>query len=379
MKKRTTKLGWILLASLVSGIAFQSHAQTLNVQLYSGISVTGVVNVRYALQATTNLSASSSWVTLTNFNLPANPWLFIDYESPQWSRRFYRTEVLPPAGSVFLAPGPFAMGDTFGEGNADERPVHTVDVSPIFVEQYEVTKALWDEIHQWATNNGYSFAHRGFGRATNHPVQTVSWHDAVKWCNARSERAGKVPAYYTSTAQTTVYRSGEIALEPAFVKWNAGYRLPTEAEWEKAARGGFAGTRFPWATPDTISHTLANYYASPFLPYDVSPTIEWHPAFIDPTNVYTSPVGYFAPNGFGLFDFAGNVWEWCWDWFDAAYYNASPAVDPRGPATGTERVIRGTGWNDPASVGRVAARTPVPATATYPSLGFRCVLPPGGL
>ena len=368
-----------MVAALACVAAPLTRAQTLQVQLYSGVIVTGVVNVPYALQATTNLAVTNGWVTLTNFNLPANPWLFLDYDSPQFGKRFYRTLALPVAGAAFLAPGLFAMGDTFSESNLDERPVHTVNLSPFFVEHFEVTKGLWDVVYQWATNNGYHFSNPGFGKATNHPAQTVSWHDAVKWCNARSERAGKLPAYYTNAAQTMVYRAGEVDLEPAFVKWNAGYRLPTEAEWERAARGGLAGRRFPWDTPSTIAHTQANYYANSFIPYDVSFTPEWHLAFNDGVNPYTSPAGYFAPNDLGLFDLAGNVWEWCWDWYEPDYYNTSPSSDPRGPVTGTERVIRGGSWNDNAGSARVAARSHIPATATYGSVGFRCVLPPGGL
>ena len=91
-------------------------------------------------------------------------------------------------------------------------------------------------------------------------MQSISWFDSVKWCNARSEKEGKTSAYYTDAGQTNVYRTGNVNVDNAWVKWNSGYRLPTEAEWEKAARGGLSGQRFPWG--DQIEESLANYYGN---------------------------------------------------------------------------------------------------------------------
>src|SRR5260221_10535074 len=157
--------------------------------------------------------------------------------------------------------GSFAMGNcmTTNEGKANELTLHAVYVSAIYMDRFDVTKALWDSVYQWATNHGYSFDNPGSGKAANHPEQRINWYDVVKWCNARSEKEGLTPAYYTSAAQTTVYRSGTNDLASNFVNWNSGYRLPTEAEWEKAARGGASGHRFPWADADTISWSRANY------------------------------------------------------------------------------------------------------------------------
>ncbi len=286
---------------------------------------------------------------------------------------FYRVRGTPPPSGMALIPaGSFTMGDTFGEGNTNELPLHTVYVSAFYMDKYEVTKALWDEVVSWAITNGNSFSSPGLGKATNHPVQEVTWYAAVKWCNAKSQMEGRTPAYYRDAALTQVYKDGQV--EPQ-VKWNAGYRLPTEAEWEKAARGGASGHRFPWSDVETISHKQANFFSSSSYIYDVSPTRGFHPTFDDGVDAFTSPVGYFAANGYGLYDMAGNVWEWCWDWYGG--YSSNPQTDPRGSTTGSIRVIRGGDWSFVAYVCRSAQRgydQNPPIMSSW--LGFRTVLAP---
>jgi len=150
-----------------------------------------------------------------------------------------------PTGMALIPAGVFAMGDAADNNLYGNAPVHTVFVSAFYMDKYPVTKALWDEVYAWAVANGYSFEYGAQGKAANHPVHTVSWYDAVKWCNARSEKEGRTPAYYTDIGQTAVYRSGQVDVSSNGVKWNAGYRLPTEAEWEKAARGGLERAAVP--------------------------------------------------------------------------------------------------------------------------------------
>jgi len=279
-------------------------------------------------------------------------------------------------GTVLIPGGDFTMGDSFGEGASRERPRHTVTVSAYYMDQYEVTKAQWDEVYEWAATNGYTFDNAGSGRAEGHPVYNVNWYDCVKWANARSEMEGLAPCYYTSPLPVKVYRNGQRDLTNACVQWEAGgYRLPTEAEWEKAARGGATGRRFPWSDVSTIQHTRANYYANPdvFL-YDTSPTTGAHPHYADATDPGTSPVGSFAPNGRGLYDMAGNTSEWCWDRHESGYYSISPGVNPRGPdSPGASRVFRGGGWSRNAHACRVASRDALAPTFANNFVGFRLV------
>ena len=277
-------------------------------------------------------------------------------------------------GMVLIPAGPFRMGDAFMEGGADELPVHTVTVSAFSMDQYPVTKALWDEVRDWADFEGlgYTDLPEAGGKGFSHPVHTVSWFAAVQWANARSERDGLTPVYYTTDAFNTVYKTGT---GMPHANWSAnGYRLPTEAEWEKAARGGVDGRRFPWADGNTIAHTRANYYANPSIPdYDVSATANGHPDYSVGATPYTSPVGSFAPNGYGLFDMAGNVQQWCWDWYSSTYYETSPDTDPRGPASGSSRVKRGGRWDVFADSCRVANRFSDSPGNERDSLGFRLV------
>ena len=276
-----------------------------------------------------------------------------------------------PMGMVLVSAGYFAMGDPLGDGTAEERPLHTNYVSAFYMDQYAVTKGLWDDVYQWATNHGYGFEYGALGKATDHPAQDLTWYDCAKWCNARSEKAGKTPAYYTDTAQTTVYRSGQTDLLNAWVKWSAGYRLPTEAEWEKAARGGASGQRFPWG--NVISESLANYYGNTGgYTYDLGPTGP-NAIFATGATPYTSPVGYFAANTYGLYDMAGNAWQWCWDRY--AFYSSATQTDPHGPDAGTYRAFRGGGWANVANMCRSSYRGRYyPYIRNYYHYGFRTVL-----
>jgi formylglycine-generating enzyme required for sulfatase activity len=265
-----------------------------------------------------------------------------------------------PAGMAYIPPGLFQMGDNFYEGGADQQPLHNVQVSGFFMDRTEVSKELWTAVQTWATANAYSIG-AGSSFGSGHPIQSVSWYDCVKWCNARSEKEGLTPDYYTDDAQTVVYQTGNVDVTNACVKWNAnGYRLPTEAEWEKAARGGLQGQRYPWG--NDIDASMANYNG-----YKGKTTTC---AYYNGSQI---PAGVDMANGYGVYDVAGNVWEWCWDWHASTYYgDPSANSDPRGPTTGTVRLLRGGSDWDAWDCQRCAFRNNRPPAHVNDGLGFRC-------
>jgi formylglycine-generating enzyme required for sulfatase activity len=275
-------------------------------------------------------------------------------------------------GMVFIPAGPLMMGDV-NDTNIDGDAAPTgVSVSAFYMDANLVSYSHWQTVCDWtATNgyvNGYEFNHPGAGKAANHPVQMVDWYDAVKWCNARSQMAGLSPVYYTDSNLTQVYMAGET--DGIYVNWTTnGYRLPTEAEWEKAARGGFSGQRFPWG--NQISEANANYFSDTNTDfYDLG--YDGYNRNCD-TGVkpYTSPVGSFATNGYGLYDMAGNVYAWCWDWYGTPY---AGGADPHGPSSGTNRVARGGGWDSYAFTCRTADRSDgLPGLQDFET-GFRTVM-----
>ena len=294
-----------------------------------------------------------------------------------------------PSGMALIPAGSFEMGDAFSEGSTRERPVHSVYVSAFYMDKYEVTNDAMVEVMTWAYQRGklvvssssvmnaegdqqelldlndsdcrITWDGSSFGlkpaKGSGYPCLEVTWYGAAAYSNYRSEMEGLEPCYDLSDWSCDFSASG--------------YRLPTEAEWEKAARGGLSGKRFPWG--DTISHSQANYYSYGFYSYDESPTRGFHPDWDDGGYPYTSPVGSFAPNDYGLYDMAGNVWEWCNDWYSSSYYASSPSSDPPGPPSGSHRVLRGGGWGYDAINCRVANRDSYFPSLSRDFIGFRCV------
>jgi formylglycine-generating enzyme required for sulfatase activity len=285
------------------------------------------------------------------------------------------SNLIAPVNMALIPAGNFTIGDTMPYPESDALPTN-VYVSTFFMDVNLVSYSQWQTIYNWARTNGYSFNNNGAGKAANHPVQTVDWFDCVKWCNARSQQAGLMPVYYFDAGFAQVAKYGDYGTT-IYPNWAAnGYRLPTEAEWEKAARGGIGGQRFPWG--NIISETNADYYGETAYSYDLGPD-GLNAVYAVGNQPYTSPVGSFAMNGYGLYDMAGNVSEWCWDWYDnnlsAPGSPYAGGTDPNGPASSPYgcRVLRGGFWSDLAYSARCAGRRYYNDNGANQDMGFRCV------
>jgi len=218
---------------------------------------------------------------------------------------------------VLIPGGEFLMGQA--DGRDDERPVHRVIVSAFRLGRYQVTNAEYDAFRH-ATGRAMTRFHDDpdFADAAQ-PVVGVSWFDAVAYCDWLSNQTG------------------------------APCRLPTEAEWEFAARGGAAQCLYPWGNQPVFER--------------VDYATRWLRA--------PEPVGTSAPNAFGLYDMCENVHEWCADWYDPAFYAVSPADYPQGPSHGTRRASRGGAWRHHIKIARCAARSSIPPEFCYADYGFR--------
>ena len=270
----------------------------------------------------------------------------VNMRTAAWSRFGVSTA---PALMVLIPRGTKTGADSdFG--------AYSLTVSAFYMDQHEVNREYWNYVRAWAIANGYEFDNPGSGKAWNHPVHSVSWYDAVKWCNARSEMEGRPPVYWTIAG---VYRAGSLNVVSQIPV--AGYRLPTSDEWEYAARGTVASRRFPWGY--VITHDLANYIARGDILYDGSLTLGYHPVYAVGAEPYTAPVGSFTANEYGLHDLAGNVTEWCFDWHPD-YVN-------------TRRVGRGGSWRSHATHCRVGRLSHDPPGAVLDYYGFRTVLDAG--
>jgi formylglycine-generating enzyme required for sulfatase activity len=240
---------------------------------------------------------------------------------------------LAPTGMVLVPAGEFWMGrtrlwlmDEIGwqlRDRADDRPVHRVSLNAFAIDAHEVTNAEYASMATAAKVPYHWGGPRPPAGKEQLPVYNVSWFDASKFCASQ------------------------------------GKRLPTEAEWEKAARGGVADTDYPWGD---------EYFGE-------APAPKAPPKRYAQSNSSTGPVavGSFAPNGYGIHDMSGNLWEWVSDWYDLYYYSTSVVENPKGPSEGLYKVIRGGSWADSETrYGTVYYRNFTAPTTAQPTIGFRC-------
>jgi formylglycine-generating enzyme required for sulfatase activity len=247
---------------------------------------------------------------------------------------------LSPEEFVLIKGGSFVMGSPAEEPErGQDETSHRVTVSDFYLARSEITQREYAAL---MGSNPSEF------RGDDLPVENVNWFDALRYGNARSAREGLEPAY---------------AIDGETVSWNQeanGYRLPTEAEWEYAAR---AGTMAPFHTGNIITDRQANLYNHYGYNNNSSGRV------IGGSRGSTVPVESFGPNAWGLFDMHGNVAEWCWDWYGE--YDTAGQTDPMGPATGTYRIHRGGGWNDFPKHVRSAYRGAAPPGNGIFNIGFR--------
>jgi len=246
----------------------------------------------------------------------------------------FRASVAAMEGFVFVEGGTFRMGSIRGDGRGDvaERPLHTVTVKSFNMGKYPVTQKEWIAI--MGVNPSYF-------KGDDRPVEQVSWYDAVEYCNYLSLNEGLTPAYIIKGTNVTWNRNAK------------GYRLPTEAEWEYAARGGNE-------SPENYTYSGSND----------AKEVAWYSGNSDGR---TRDVGMKKPNSLGLYDMSGNVWEWCWDWYGS--YSGGIQHDPSGPPSGSNRIGRGGGWNNSAQFVRSTYRYSSPPATQGSLLGFRLVRP----
>lgn len=265
----------------------------------------------------------------------------------------YTISVPPPPGQMIYVPGgTFTMGRTTGSGYSDELPTHSVTLNSFYIGKYEVTQAEYSQYMQPSSSWTSSY-----GLGDNYPAYYVSWYAILKYCNLRSMAEGLTPVYTISSSTNpanwgAVPTSNNSTWNAAICNWSAnGYRLPTEAEWEYAARGATNNPDYLYSGSNDVG------------------TVAWYDGNNSPYG--SKPVGTKASNGIGTFDMSGNVYEWCWDWYSSSYYSSSPSSNPTGPTSGSDRVRRGGSWSSNAYNCRAADRNHGYPNGSYYGIGFR--------
>ena len=242
--------------------------------------------------------------------------------------RTIQKEAIAGVTMVQVPAGVFEMGGRSAWSEWTEKPLHKVRVDAFTMSETQITRA------QYMAVTGENPSH--FRYDDNLPVESVSWYDAVRFCNLLSDRAGFERCYDENAWTCDLSKNG--------------FRLPTEAEWEYANRAGSTTMYWPGDSPDDLARA------------------GWYQAV---SGAKTHPVGTKEPNGFGLYDMHGNVWEWCNDWWMENYYEISPTDNPRGPGYGFARVVRGGRFYSSARHSRSAIRGAGSPDSKGSANGFR--------
>ncbi|NIM16910.1 MAG: SUMF1/EgtB/PvdO family nonheme iron enzyme [Candidatus Aminicenantes bacterium] len=234
-----------------------------------------------------------------------------------------------PEGMVPVKGGTFKMGSS--KGKYGEKVEHRVKLNSFYIGKFEVTQQEWKAV--MGSNPAYR-------RGSICPIHFIDWYEAVEYCNQRSRKEGLTPCYSGTGDNITCNFEAD------------GYRLPTEAEWEYASRGGSQSRHYRYSgsnDPDEVA-----WYARNIV-------------------VFFQPVGQKKPNELGIYDMSGNIWEWCWDRYDFDYYRDSPGINPRGPLSGLRRVLRGGCFAYPEYFLRSTARFRFEPNRKGINIGLRVV------
>lgn len=239
---------------------------------------------------------------------------------------------------VKIQGGTFKMGskDSDGLADVDEQKEHSVNLSTFEISKFEVTVWEWKQFIK--ANKMKMPAKPTWGWQDNHPINGVTWNEAIAYCNWLSKKEKLQPAYSKKGPNFNCNFKAN------------GYRLPTEAEWEFAAKGGTLSKGFKYCGSNSLDD------------------IAWHKG-----NSIGTPhtIGTKLPNELGLYDMSGNVWEWCWDWYNKDFYKLEKGDNPRGPEMGNRRSVRGGSWDSQANYVRPANRISTEPNKTHEFYGFR--------
>lgn len=278
--------------------------------------------------------------------------LNVSLPRPVWGESLPRTITGKDGAPMVLVPGGFFFMGSEDDDIKEFAPVHKVYVDSFYMDVYEVTNERFARFL-----NEFKPSEEKDGKRWNWVVLRTDLSEKERefwWPTEIIYEEGVYKAFRGFESYPVMTVSWDAS--DAYCKWS-GKRLPTEAEWERAARGDLEQKRFPWGNEIPTSGII---YAK-----------RWIDNLAPPP---TQPVGNYHPNAYGIFDMAGNVWEWCYDWFSMDYYKKSPENNPRGPESGEEKVLRGGSWISSSNDLRVATRNSHPPFVTDDGIGFRCAM-----